>query len=334
MVLPVAVLDPDDDSEGFEDFSGRSHNIRNIYEFESAKRRQERRYRRLGLTIGIACAAYAVVVVATLLSGHSGAPWLPVTESEKRPSKPNPIESSGSVFLVFITVLLLFALLTVAAFAISWFLTRRKYMKNQNERFEETLKAQKAYEREVLEKLRKANELATLMELNQGQIATYHRIVTEQADKAFKSSRMAMHIGLLLLVSAAIGGTLVPLEQIRWFIGCLAAFSTLLSGYLTKTYLAMYKESIGQLNRYFDQPVLNSYYLTAERLTNGLDAAHVQDVRKRIINEVLNTSSRMGPKSAATESAPVKSAPKVAGAGKRRSRKNASPINGTSRTEG
>ncbi|MFE2483282.1 hypothetical protein ACFXGR_08415 [Streptomyces mirabilis] len=194
---------------------------------------------------------------------------------------------------------------------VPWLNARRTYMRNKNASFDETLQAQRKYEREVMEKLKKTTELATLMELNQGQITRYHNIVTEQADKSFKSSRLAMGVGLLLLVCAAFGGVYVPLEEIRWFIGALAAFSTLLSGYLTKTYLAMYKESIGQLNRYFDQPVLNSYYLTAERLTAGLDVQHAQEVRQQIINEVLATSSRMGSRPAQPkDSKPKKRTPK------------------------
>lgn len=40
--------------------------------------RRSRRYRRIGIFIGLACAIYAVVIVTTLLSGNSNAPWLPV----------------------------------------------------------------------------------------------------------------------------------------------------------------------------------------------------------------------------------------------------------------
>ncbi|WP_328871751.1 hypothetical protein OHT76_17415 [Streptomyces sp. NBC_00287] len=40
--------------------------------------RRSRRYRRIGIVAGMACAVYAVVMVATLLSGNSDAPWLPV----------------------------------------------------------------------------------------------------------------------------------------------------------------------------------------------------------------------------------------------------------------
>jgi hypothetical protein len=40
--------------------------------------RRSRRYRRIGISVGTACAIYAVVILGTLLSGNSHAPWLPV----------------------------------------------------------------------------------------------------------------------------------------------------------------------------------------------------------------------------------------------------------------
>ncbi|MEU6589236.1 hypothetical protein ABZ923_08385 [Streptomyces sp. NPDC046881] len=40
--------------------------------------RRSRRFRRLGQAVAVACAGYAAVIVATLLSGNSAAPWLPV----------------------------------------------------------------------------------------------------------------------------------------------------------------------------------------------------------------------------------------------------------------
>ncbi|MFF0183520.1 hypothetical protein [Streptomyces sp. NPDC005244] len=187
-----------------------------------------------------------------------------------------------------------FALGVLLIGALIFFLiTRQRYMANENKGFAAKLKAQAQYHEQALEKLRKTTELATLMELNQDQVGRYHRIVTDQADKAFKSSRTAMGVGLFLLVCAAAGGAYVPVEEVRWFIGALAAFSTLLSGYLSQTYTDLYRRSISQLNRYFDQPVLNSYFLTAERLTAGLDVSHAQAVRQQIINEVLASSSRL-----------------------------------------
>ncbi|MFE5212514.1 hypothetical protein [Streptomyces sp. NPDC056600] len=45
--------------------------------------RRSRRYRRIGIGVGVACAVYAVVIAATLLSGNSNAPWMPLPGREQ-----------------------------------------------------------------------------------------------------------------------------------------------------------------------------------------------------------------------------------------------------------
>ncbi|MER7377655.1 hypothetical protein [Streptomyces lanatus] len=61
--------------------------------------RRSRRFRRIGMAVGLACAVYAVVIVATLLSGNSDAPWLPVEGPREKPAgkvdtSPLPAESA------------------------------------------------------------------------------------------------------------------------------------------------------------------------------------------------------------------------------------------------
>ncbi|WP_329250786.1 hypothetical protein OG223_21070 [Streptomyces sp. NBC_01478] len=56
--------------------AGHDGSDRPVFVDESGRR--SRRYRRIGMAVGIACAVYAVVIVVTLLSGSSDAPWLPV----------------------------------------------------------------------------------------------------------------------------------------------------------------------------------------------------------------------------------------------------------------
>ncbi|MFD6035715.1 hypothetical protein ACFWHF_14410 [Streptomyces griseoincarnatus] len=245
----------------------------------------------------------------------------------------DPKGTLGPDDLFFYTVIIGVAMAALLIFAIPWFFARRQYMKNQNETFSLRIKAERERHQQAMEQLRRTTELATLMELNQDQIKTYHDIVTEQADKSFKSSRTAMHVGLILLVAAAIGGVKVPIEEVRWFIGALALFSTVFSAYLSRTYLLLYRESISQLNRYFDQPVLNSFYLTAERLTEGLDEQHQQEVRRRIIEQVLETSTRIGGKSVEVADHPVAAvAAQVRGPKKPRKRKpkkRTASVNGT-----
>ncbi|WP_234382909.1 hypothetical protein [Streptomyces dysideae] len=63
--------------------------------------RRSRRYRRIGIAVGGACAVYAVVIVGTLLSGNSNAPWLPVPgQKDEQPAaevetSPLPAESAA-----------------------------------------------------------------------------------------------------------------------------------------------------------------------------------------------------------------------------------------------
>ncbi|MGW5736216.1 MULTISPECIES: hypothetical protein [Streptomyces] len=48
--------------------------------------RRVRRYRRIGVLVGIACAVYAMIIVGTLLSGNSSAPWLPIDAKDEKPA--------------------------------------------------------------------------------------------------------------------------------------------------------------------------------------------------------------------------------------------------------
>ncbi|MEV7077164.1 hypothetical protein AB0N88_01215 [Streptomyces sp. NPDC093516] len=62
--------------------------------------RRSRRFRRIGMAVALACGIYAVVIVATLMSGNSNAPWLPVPGQKENPpagqvdSPPLPAESA------------------------------------------------------------------------------------------------------------------------------------------------------------------------------------------------------------------------------------------------
>ncbi|MER5176845.1 hypothetical protein ABT009_00435 [Streptomyces sp. NPDC002896] len=69
--------------------------------------RRSRTLRRIGIAVGTVCAVYAVVIVGTLLSGNSSAPWLPITgqndedkpasQVETSPLPADPASPSGSV---------------------------------------------------------------------------------------------------------------------------------------------------------------------------------------------------------------------------------------------
>lgn len=63
-------------ADGASDSAGAQGTDGPVFVDESGRR--SRRYRRIGIAVGTGCAVYAVVIVVTLLSGNSNAPWLPV----------------------------------------------------------------------------------------------------------------------------------------------------------------------------------------------------------------------------------------------------------------
>ncbi|MFF8031211.1 hypothetical protein [Streptomyces sp. NPDC016626] len=66
--------------------AGGAHDASGGPVFVDESGRRSRLYRRIGLAVGLACAGYAVVMAATLLSGNSDAPWMPVPGQEQKPA--------------------------------------------------------------------------------------------------------------------------------------------------------------------------------------------------------------------------------------------------------
>ncbi|MFC1435988.1 hypothetical protein ACEZDB_35685 [Streptacidiphilus sp. N1-3] len=166
---------------------------------------------------------------------------------------------------------------------------------------EERAVAQAKVAEQHLAELKTVTPLATLLELNQAQIDEYHRIATDQADRSFRSSQRAMGLGLLVVVGCFAGGIYLHTGQAKVFMGAIAVVGSALSAYLNRTYLHMYGQTLSQLNRYFEQPVLTGYYLTAERLAQGLSDDPESTVRQRIVDQVLAASAQMSKVSARSD---------------------------------
>ncbi|MDP5309978.1 hypothetical protein P8A21_03185 [Streptomyces poriferorum] len=158
--------------------------------------------------------------------------------------------------------------------------------------------------------LRERMELASLVNFNRVLLEKYHGIATRQANKSFVSALIAMSIGLIVLVAAFVASTQYNALGERVFIGSLAALSTVFVGYLSKTFLAVYDRSLQQLNQYFNQPVLNGYFLTAERIVERLDNPMKQELTAQIVMDVLETGKEMHQLSVSGATAP-KPRPKV-----------------------
>ncbi|SEM56179.1 hypothetical protein [Streptacidiphilus jiangxiensis] len=167
-------------------------------------------------------------------------------------------------------------------------------------RREATLEVVKIREAEE-EALKKVLSLENLFALNQKQIADYHLIATVQAAQSFRSARLAMWAGLGVIVACCSVGLIVQAAEAKVFLGAVAAVGAALSGYLNRTYLNMYGQTLAQLNRFFEQPVLSSSYLTAERLAKGLSDDPESEVRRQIVAQVLAASAQMSKSPAAAK---------------------------------
>ncbi|WP_157878963.1 hypothetical protein [Streptomyces sp. CT34] len=131
------------------------------------------------------------------------------------------------------------------------------------------------------------------MELNQAQIDEYHGIATDQADRSFRSSQRAMALGLLIIVGCFAAGLYFTGGATKVFVAAIAGVAAALAAFLNRTYLHVYGQTLSQLNRYFERPVLTGCYLTAERLSQGLKDDPESDMRRRIIDQVLEAGARM-----------------------------------------
>ncbi|GAA2802949.1 hypothetical protein GCM10010441_29590 [Kitasatospora paracochleata] len=189
----------------------------------------------------------------------------------------------------------------------------------KRDRAAETVAVERAaLQRRINEKrlanLKAITPLAELLELNQKQIDAYHRIATGQADRSFRSSQWAMWIGLAVVVVCFAVGLKVPSGEAKIFIGAMGGVGTVLSGYLSRTYLQVYGQTLAQLNRYFEQPVLTGYYLTAERLAKDLPDTPEGEMRRKIIDQVLQASAALQ----GTAPVPSPRTPSVPGARRKR----------------
>ncbi len=116
--------------------------------------------------------------------------------------------------------------------------------------------------------------LQQLINLNQAQMDAYHELTLAQATDAYRNTQAAMAIGFLVLLAGAVTVVAGSADATgRAVVGGLAGVGTALSGYIAGTFLRAQQESLRQLNFYFRQPLVNSYLLTAERLTRNMPDA-------------------------------------------------------------
>ena len=158
-------------------------------------------------------------------------------------------------------------------------------------------------------------ELENLILLNRQQIEIYHRITTRQARRADRNSQAAMAVGFAILTVGALTVLRVADDTSKVVVGVLASLGSLFSGYISHTFLRAESVAMAQLNFYFRQPLVTSYILLAERVSQKLPREQEPQALRALIDRVLDAAiagvgnpgsgqtSRKGRKSRAKKSA-------------------------------
>ncbi|MEU6421112.1 hypothetical protein [Streptomyces spiralis] len=172
-----------------------------------------------------------------------------------------------------------------AGFWAYWLVQRAKWREAERER--------KALE-SAADRLRERMELPSLVDFNRVLLDRYHGIATDQATKAYRSSRFAMAVGLVVLVVAFFAGWRLNAQGDRLFVGSVAAVGTAFTAYLSRTYMQTYERALQQLNQYFNQPVLNGYFLNAERIAASLpDERKKTEILEQVVVDILESGKEM-----------------------------------------
>jgi hypothetical protein len=124
---------------------------------------------------------------------------------------------------------------------------------------------------------------------NRSAVERYHHLTQAQAEKAFNNCQAAMMVGLGLLVLGGIvilSGVPTPTKIT---VGVLTGIATLVSGYVTRTFLRTYSDTITQMNKLYQQPVVSGYLIHAERVAMSLGDAR-ENALETLISECVNAA--------------------------------------------
>src|SRR6185295_2351411 len=146
---------------------------------------------------------------------------------------------------------------------------------------------------QAVAELEDAADLAALIKANRKQMEAYDLLARAQAATAFRNSQVAMATGLVVLLVGAVIAIGTPSTTSKITTASLTAIGGMLSGYIARTFLQTYARALRQLNFYFQQPLINSYLLTAQRLIEKMSAGERDPVLSSVVGHVMDALARL-----------------------------------------
>jgi hypothetical protein len=131
--------------------------------------------------------------------------------------------------------------------------------------------------------------LPALWRVTHARLADYHDTAVGQARRAFRNAQYATGAGFFLLavfVYAAFHAKSTPTSATAGVLGAVAAA---LSGYIARTFIRSQEMTSQALHRYFEEPLVLSRYLAAERLVRdtGLSEEHRAELLRVIVQSMI-----------------------------------------------
>ncbi len=132
-------------------------------------------------------------------------------------------------------------------------------------------------------------ERVALFDLYNKQIERYQTETRARAGWSFFFAIFAMFAGLVLVVWG--GRTIIESDDWKNVAGgtAISGLGGIISAYITKTFLDIHRLSLSQLNRYFQQPVINTYVLTAQRLSEQIEDKTIQQqIYGKMVDQIIS----------------------------------------------
>lgn len=131
--------------------------------------------------------------------------------------------------------------------------------------------------------------LPALWGVTHARLAAYHVTAVGQAEKAFRNAQYAMAAGFVLLGVFVYAAFHAKSAAGTATAGALGAVAAALSGYIARTFIKSQEMTSAALHRYFEEPLVLSRYLAAERLVRdaGLSEEHQAELLRTIVHSMI-----------------------------------------------
>ena len=141
----------------------------------------------------------------------------------------------------------------------------------------------------LLDEYKNAVSTGRLFNLYSKQIVEYQQETRSRATLSFAFALISMFAGFGFVIWG--GSVLLQAKEVIVLAagGLLSAVGGAMSGFITKTFLDVHKLSLTQLNRYFQQPVINDHILTAQRLADDSDDP---ETRKKAYDRIIESITK------------------------------------------